>query len=50
MGRDLIDLGLTAGITFKKILEQSYEAQLDQEFFTKSEANAWLKSHLVIAL
>ena len=50
MGRDLIDLGLMAGVTFKKILEQAYEAQLDQQFFTKPEANAWLKSHLVIAL
>lgn len=50
MGRDLIALGLTPGITFKKILAHSYEAQLDQQFFTKSEANAWLKTHLVIAL
>jgi tRNA nucleotidyltransferase (CCA-adding enzyme) len=50
MGRDLVVLGLTPGVTFKKILDSAYEAQLNQEFFTKSEADTWLKTHLVIAL
>jgi tRNA nucleotidyltransferase (CCA-adding enzyme) len=50
MGRDLINIGLTPDERFKEILNSAYKAQLDQEFFTKSEANAWLKSHLVIAL
>jgi tRNA nucleotidyltransferase (CCA-adding enzyme) len=50
MGKDLIAFGLTPGITFKKILEDCYEAQLNQQFFSKSEAIAWLKSYLVIAL
>jgi tRNA nucleotidyltransferase (CCA-adding enzyme) len=50
MGRDLIALGLAPGVSFKKILDRAYEAQLNQEFFTKSEADTWLKTHLVIAL
>jgi tRNA nucleotidyltransferase (CCA-adding enzyme) len=50
LGRDLIAFGLTPGVTFKKLLAQAYDAQLNQLFCTKSEANAWLKLHLVIAL
>lgn len=50
MGRDLIAMGLTPNEHFKKILDHAYKAQLDQQFFTKSEAKAWLKSYLVIAL
>ncbi|MFA6188730.1 MAG: hypothetical protein WC680_05580 [Sulfuricurvum sp.] len=50
MGRDLIAMGLTPDERFKKILEQAYEAQLNQIFFTKPEAIQWLKTHLVIAL
>ncbi|MDP1784725.1 MAG: HD domain-containing protein [Sulfuricurvum sp.] len=50
MGRDLIDMGLTPNERFKEILHRSYEAQLDQQFFTKEEAIAWLKTYLVIAL
>ena len=50
MGRDLIALGLTPGVTFKKILAEAYDAQLNQLFCTKADADTWLKTHLVIAL
>ncbi len=50
MGRDLIALGLTPNEHFKEILNRAYQAQLNQLFFTKEEAIAWLKTHLVIAL
>ncbi|MDD5210837.1 MAG: hypothetical protein PHV62_00340 [Sulfuricurvum sp.] len=49
-GRDLIALGLTPGLAFKEILNSAYDAQLNQQFFTKPEADAWLKTYLVIAL
>lgn len=50
MGRDLISLGLAPNEQFKEILSIAYEAQLNQQFFTKDEAITWLKTHLVIAL
>jgi tRNA nucleotidyltransferase (CCA-adding enzyme) len=50
MGRDLIAMGLAPDERFKEILDHAYKAQLDQKFFTKSEADTWLKTHLVIAL
>ena len=43
MGRDLIALGLTPSENFKIILENAYEAQLNQQFFTHQEAIQWLK-------
>lgn len=50
MGRDLIAMGLKPSEEFKTILASAYEAQLNQQFFTKNEAISWLKSTLVIAL
>jgi hypothetical protein len=50
MGRDLIAMGLAPSERFKEILDHAYKAQLDQKFFTKSQADTWLKTHLVIAL
>lgn len=50
MGRDLIALGLTPSKAFKLILENSYKAQLNQQFFTEDGALKWLKKHLVTAL
>lgn len=50
MGRDLIAMGLKPSQQFKTILASSYEAQLNQQFFTKNEAITWLKTTLVIAL
>ena len=45
-GRDLIAKGMEAGTTFKKILEDAYEAQLDGKFFTHEEALDWLEHYL----
>ncbi len=42
MGRDLIALGLTPSEEFKTILEEGYNAQLDQAFETHEEALQWL--------
>ncbi len=50
MGRDLIDLGFIPSKNFKKILDDAYDAQLNQEFFTENEAQQWLKIHTVTAL
>lgn len=50
MGRDLIESGLKPSPSFSIILNSAYNAQLNQEFFTKQEALTWLKKYLVIAL
>lgn len=50
MGRNLIALGLTSSKAFKEILNNAYEAQINQQFFTEEEALEWLKKHLVTAL
>lgn len=50
MGRDLITLGLIPSQQFKNILDTAYEAQLNQQFFTRQEAIQWLKRDLVITL
>lgn len=49
-GRDLIAMGLKPSQEFKTILASAYEAQLNEQFFTKQEAITWLKRTLVIAL
>lgn len=49
-GRDLIALGLIPSERFKQILDQAYDAQLDQKFTTHNEALAWLRGHLVTVL
>lgn len=43
-GRHLIALGLTPGLAFKNILNSAYEAQLNQIFFTETQAIQWLKN------
>lgn len=45
-GRDLIVMGLDPGRSFKQILEDAYEAQLDGEFFTHEQALRWLDDYL----
>jgi tRNA nucleotidyltransferase (CCA-adding enzyme) len=45
-GRHLIANGLKAGKTFKDILEQAYQAQLEGAFFTEEEALVWLEDYL----
>ncbi len=49
-GRDLIAIGLTPSTTFKMILDDAYEAQLDQRFSTHDEAIVWLDRYLVTEL
>jgi len=46
MGRDLILLGLKPSANFSKILYESYEAQMREEFYSKDEAIQWLKKYL----
>lgn len=50
MGRDLIALGMPPSETFKSILEDAYDAQLDQIFCTRNQALEWLKTYLVTVL
>jgi tRNA nucleotidyltransferase (CCA-adding enzyme) len=50
MGRDLIALGFSPSKDFKKMLDDAYEAQLNQEFSTENDAQQWLKIHSVTAL
>jgi len=45
-GRDLMQAGLTPSKNFKTILQQAYEAQMDGEITTHSEALSWLKKEL----
>lgn len=45
-GRDLIALGLEPSAKFAKILQNSYEAQMDGDFHTKEEALIWLQKEL----
>ncbi|MEN8146569.1 MAG: HD domain-containing protein [Campylobacterota bacterium] len=45
-GRDLLQAGMTPSKTFKAILQKAYEAQMDGEISTHSEALSWLKTEL----
>jgi len=45
-GRTLITFGLQPSKQFHKILEDAYEAQMKEEFFTNEEAAFWLKNYL----
>lgn len=45
-GRDLIKRGLSAGKTFKRILDDAYEAQLDRKFTSSDDAQVWLDDYL----
>jgi tRNA nucleotidyltransferase (CCA-adding enzyme) len=46
-GKDLINLGLKPSPEFSKILNMVYEAQMQEEFFTKEEAIHWTKKYLL---
>ena len=45
-GRDLLDQGLSPGPSFKKILDDIFEAQLDGKFQTREEGVEYLKDYL----
>ncbi len=45
-GRDILACGNVASKEFSKILEDAYEAQMNEEFNSYDEANEWLKNHL----
>ena len=45
-GRDIISLGLSPSKEFKKILDESYTAQIKEVFHTKGEALIWLRDRL----
>lgn len=45
-GRDLINLGLEPGLLFKEILDKAYERQLEGEFSTYIQAQAWLVDYI----
>lgn len=47
-GRDLIKAGLEPGSSFKVILDQAYELQLEGEFSTNSEARIWLENYIYL--
>jgi putative nucleotidyltransferase with HDIG domain len=42
-GRDLIALGMTPGPLFGKILDETYDLQLEEKLATKDEAVEWVK-------
>lgn len=46
LGRHLILLGQEPGPSFKPILDEAFEAQLDGAFFDEAGGLAWLKAHL----
>jgi tRNA nucleotidyltransferase (CCA-adding enzyme) len=46
LGRHLVSLGLTPGPTFKKLLDEAFEAQMDGVFKNENDGLAWLKNHL----
>ncbi len=46
-GRDILALGITPSIHYKKILSKAYEAQMNLEINNQSEAQRWLKNYLI---
>ena len=46
-GRDLIELGLTPGPKFGKILKTIEEKQIEKELSTKEETINWIKKHIL---
>jgi len=46
-GRHLIELGLSPSAEFKKILDEVFEAQMDNEFAELHNAKKWLKKYLI---
>jgi tRNA nucleotidyltransferase (CCA-adding enzyme) len=49
-GRHLIALGLKPSKTFKTLLDEAYDAQLNDSFSTIDEATAWIKKRLMAHL
>lgn len=49
-GRDLIAAGMSPSTTFKMILDDAYNAQINQRFTTHEQAIEWLESYLVTEL
>ena len=47
-GRDLINAGLKPSKQFKALLDQAYEAQMDEVFATRKEAVVWLQQVLIV--
>jgi len=45
-GRDLIALGLEPSKLFSQILQEAYNAQMHENFYTHEEAMEWLKKRL----
>lgn len=45
MGRHLVALGWSPGPTFRAVLDQAYEAQLDGQFFDLAGAHRWLQEN-----
>ena len=48
LGRHLIEIGLKPGKTFKGILSQAYDAQLDGFFESSEEAINWIRKNKLI--
>lgn len=46
-GRDLIKLNLEPSKEFSKLLDDAYEAQMQEEFFTKDAALLWLHKRIM---
>ena len=46
LGRDLIALNITPSKEYKKILQETYTAQMQGDFHSKEEAIVWLKEYL----
>jgi tRNA nucleotidyltransferase (CCA-adding enzyme) len=47
LGRHLLALGLSPNPEFKKLLDRSFEAQLDGAFTDEAGGIAWVKNHLL---
>lgn len=46
LGRHLVELGCTPGPSFKPLLDEAFEAQLDGVFSDSESGKAWLKNRL----
>lgn len=48
-GKDLLKLHLKPSLLFSKVLDEAYEAQMREEFYSREEAVKWLKKFLKIS-
>ena len=48
MGRHLIEMGMTPGVAFGKILKSAFEAQLDGAFDNVEDAREWLMTNNIL--